>query len=184
MRSQSILLASVFVAMSSISGCADNGETTPEAGTETQSDTETQPGSETETAPSRTFDSGFIDGCEGSEISYHRWSDDGEPYATLVYANGRGEYTDKYHHLIPLIDRNIDIVFFDHIGQGRSSGLRGHVNDIDAEHACDLQQVIQQLTDPDLPLFLLAHSMGSMATTRTIQQFPDIAVAVGFSSPL
>ena len=154
--------------------------------TETTPDDTNNPADNTaeETFPTRTFDDGFIEGCEGNQISFNRWTDNGDAYATLIFSTGRSEYTDKYHHLLPLIDRNMNIVFYDHIGQGRSDGIRAHVNDVDAEHACDLREVIHQLTDPSLPRFILAHSMGSLATVRALQLEPDLAVAAAFSSPM
>ncbi len=132
----------------------------------------------------RTLTEGFIDGCAGNQILYQKWSDDGGAYATLVFASGRTEYTDKYHHLLPLIDRNLDVVFFDHIGQGRSDGVRAHVNDVDAEFACDLQTVVQSLVDVAKPKFLLSHSMGGLAAIRALQLTPNLVDAAAFSAPM
>jgi alpha-beta hydrolase superfamily lysophospholipase len=177
----------LFLATAIIFGCGQTEEASTTAETETGNEADTGGSTETSTAdsfPSRTFESGFIEGCEGNQISYNKWADDGEPYATLIFSTGRSEYTDKYHHLIPLIDRNVDIVFYDHIGQGRSDGTRAHVNDVDAEHACDLREVARQLTDENLPRFILAHSMGSLGTVRALQLQPDLAVAAAFSSPM
>lgn len=164
-------------------GCADSTETDTETGAETGAEAETETGDQN-TFPTRTFEEGFIDGCEGNSISYNKWTDDNDAYATLIFSTGRSEYTDKYHHLIPLIDRNINIVFYDHIGQGRSDGTRAHVNNVDTEFACDLKQVVEQLTDDSLPRFILAHSMGSLAVVRALQLNPDLAVAAAFSSPM
>ena len=170
-------VAGIFCMVTALTfGCADTEtETAPGTNTETNADNE---------FPTRTFEAGFIDGCEGNSISYNKWTDDDEAYATLIFSTGRSEYTDKYHHLIPLIDRHINIVFYDHIGQGRSDGTRAHVNDVDTEFACDLQEVVHQLTDETLPRFILAHSMGSLAVVRALQLEPDLAVAAAFSSPM
>ena len=181
------LTGALFVATALMLGCGESEDEHTDHNTESGNEAET--GEETETStettfPTRTFEAGFIEGCEGNQISYNKWADDGEPYATLIFSTGRSEYTDKYHHLIPLIDRNIDIVFYDHIGQGRSDGTRAHVNNVDAEHACDLREVARQLTNENLPRFILAHSMGSLATVRALQLEPDLAVAAAFSSPM
>lgn len=177
-------LAGILCMMAALTfGCADSTE--PETGAGTEAGTETATETEEEvTFPTRIFEAGFIDGCEGNSISYNKWTDNDEAYATLIFSTGRSEYTDKYHHLIPLIDRNINIVFYDHIGQGRSDGTRAHVNNVDTEFACDLQEVVQQLTDDSLPRFILAHSMGSLAVIRALQLDPDLAVAAAFSSPM
>lgn len=176
MKSYNAYLASIVCLFCALTfGC---GEST-DNGTGTDPETNTE-----NTFPSRTFTDGLIEGCEGNNISYHKWTDDDEAYATLIFSTGRSEYTDKYHHLIPLIDRHINIVFYDHIGQGRSDGTRAHLNNVDTEFACDLQQVVHQLTDPSLPRFILAHSMGSLAVIRALQLEPDLADAAAFSSPM
>ena len=170
-----------------ISGCA-NGAEDPATETPPSSETvtDTSPSDDVAEAdlPTRTFEEGFLEGCEGNQIAYQKWTDDSEAYATLVFASGRTEYTDKYHHLIPLIDRNLDIVFYDHIGQGRSDGIRAHLNSVDDEFACDLRSVVHTLAEPSRPVFLLSHSMGGLAAIRALQLEPDLFAAAAFSAPM
>ncbi len=169
-------LATATFALSITFGCG-TGSVPP-------SDEQTSTSRILDEAPGRSFSEGFIDGCEGHALSYQKWTDDSSAYGTLIFATGRTEYTDKYHHLLPLIRRNLDIVFYDHFGQGRSDGVRAHVNSIEEEHACDLKKVIDELTDPNKPRFLLSHSMGGLSSMRAIQLNPDMVEAAVFSAPM
>ena len=132
----------------------------------------------------RTFSEGFVEGCEGHRIAYQKWTDNDGAEGTLIFSNGRTEYTDKYHHLLPIIQRDLDVIFFDHFGQGRSDGIRAHVNSVDDEHACDLQQVVYEVSEPEIPRYLLSHSMGGLAAIRAIQRDPALVDASVFSAPM
>ena len=130
-----------------------------------------------------TFSDGKIAACSGN-IAYQKWKYSGEAAATLVLVPGRSDYTDKYHHLIEMFDRPWDIVAFDHYGQGRSDGPRAHADDFDTQHVCDMKKVIDELTDSNLPVAVVAHSMGGFISTRLAQSYPDLADVYVFSAPM
>lgn len=131
-----------------------------------------------------SFSEGFIPGCRGHQIAYQQWLSAEDARGTLILSTGRTEYSDKYHHLLPLLDPDLDVIFFDHLGQGRSDGLRAHVSSVDEEYACDMQQVITTLAAPDRPRYLLSHSMGGLAAIRAIQMDPGLVDAAVFSAPM
>ena len=122
------------------------------------------------------FEAGTLEGCSTDTISWNKWTyQHGEPEATWVFVNGRTEYTDKYHHLIDLVDRPWNIIMYDHYGQGRSGGVRAHA---DAETdgfqgwGCDLGRVLDAHADPELPI---------VATTM---ENPDRIAGYVLGSPL
>lgn len=128
---------------------------------------------------------GDIVGCNGIDIHYETWDyTDGEPEATLLFINGRTEYTDKYHHVVDMLfSRPWNVVMYDHYGQGRSGGIRAHADDFDTQHVCDLEKVISELTDSSLPLLVASHSTGGLVATRYMQLHDDVTAAV-LGSPL
>jgi acylglycerol lipase len=111
-------------------------------------------------------------GCSG-EIAYTTYEYDGTAEATLIVVNGRAEYTDQYDHWLNyLYSRPWNVVMWDHFGQGRSEGPRAHADDFDLQHVRDMGAVIEQLSDPALPLVSASHSTGGLVTIRYIQQKP------------
>jgi lysophospholipase len=129
------------------------------------------------------MEQGKITGCSG-QIAYQRWMWQGDAEATFIFLNGRTEYTDKHHRMIPLIDRPWNIVMFDHFGQGRSDGPRAHADDFEAQHVCDFGEVIDQLAPKDVPIVVGSHSMGGFVSTRFAQLHPGVAKAYVFGSPM
>lgn len=131
------------------------------------------------------MDSGMLAGCSG-QIAWEKWERaNTESEVTLLFVNGRTEYTDKYHHIIPMLgDRPWDVIMWDHYGQGRSDGVRAHADDFETQHVCDMGAVIDELADEGQPIVLIAHSMGGMIATRYVQLNPGVITAAVFSSPL
>jgi lysophospholipase len=128
---------------------------------------------------------GEIQSCtEDVQIAYQVWRYNGLPEATLVFLNGRTEYTDKYHHLIELIDQPWDVIMFDHYGQGRSGGPRSHADNFDDQHVCDMKLIIDELADNTIPVAVIAHSMGGYVATRFAQLYPETASVFALSSPM
>lgn len=96
---------------------------------------------------------------------------------------GYTEYTDKYHHLIPLIDKPWKLVMFDHRGQGRSSGPRIVVEDFN-DLICDTQSIVDEHEIAGKPLFMNAHSLGGAIITMWAVAHPDEPDAMVFSAPM
>jgi alpha-beta hydrolase superfamily lysophospholipase len=129
------------------------------------------------------MEQGKITGCSG-QVAYQRWMWVGEAEATLIFLNGRTEYTDKYHRMLEHIDRPWNIIMFDHFGQGRSDGPRAHADDFEAQHVCDLGQVIEQLAPEDVPIVIGSHSMGGLVSARFAELHPGVAKAYVLGSPM
>ena len=111
-----------------------------------------------------------VDGCNGETLAAQTYAREGAT-AQLLIVPGYTEYTDKYHHMADLTEgRDVDVIVYDHYGQGRSSGVRAHIPDLDGQQVCDLQNIVDALIDPDRPLYLMAHSMGGLITARWLQQ--------------
>ena len=100
-----------------------------------------------------------------------------KPVAVVQILTGMAEYIERYDAFAQfLADRGIIVIGHDHIGQGHSiqsndelgyfgpNGLQTLVND------CTLIGRIVHEEYPELPLFVLGHSMGSMLATQYVKQ--------------
>lgn len=133
--------------------------------------------------PNHDYESGYIAGCSG-QIHYQKWAQNQPAVATLVVLNGRTEYVDKFHHLVPLLTRPWDIIMFDHYGQGRSEGVRAHAEDFDAYQVCDFGKVLAATTNPSLPTLVMAHSMGGFIAIRFEELHPGTINGLVLSAPM
>lgn len=91
-----------------------------------------------------------------------------EPLAIVVLAHGKDEHIGRYDHVMTALnDRGYAVYAHDHRGHGRSDGPRGVIDRFD-DYVADLRLLVQHARThhPDLPLFLLGHSMGGLIATR------------------
>ena len=120
---------------------------------------------------------------------------DEEPVQTIVIANGRGEFIEKYTEVIGELNAlGLDVWTLDWRGQGLSSRLTtnpqmGFVASFD-DYISDLDLmmkgvVLERLRTRNPPI-LLGHSMGGNIAMRYVAAHRDVfglAVVVFFSSP-
>lgn len=104
---------------------------------------------------------------DGLTLRAARWTLPGAANGTVVVANGRGEFIEKYFEVISeLLARGLHVVAFDWRGQGGSARelpnpRKGHVDDF-ALYLRDLDALREQVLVPHCPKpwFGLGHSMG------------------------
>ena len=78
--------------------------------------------------------------------------------------------------------KNDYIVYaIDHVSHGKSGGVRGYIVDwtVMPKDVANLAKLARQ-ENPDLPLFIICHSMGTLITINALPDIPDV-VAVVFS---
>ncbi len=163
-----------------VTGCKKSEETPTDTATTTTTTTTDPDG-----WANHAFETGTSTGCS-TDIAWNTWTyDGGTPVATIVFSHGRTEYTDKYHRMVEdLQDQPWNWVIWDQYGHGRSGGIRAHATDLMAEHVCDLDTIIDELVDPNLPLVHASHSTGGLASALWIQQNQGRTAAAVFGSPL
>lgn len=102
---------------------------------------------------------------DGTELLYRWWRPEGEVRAVVVVAHGLGEHSGRYEHVGQrLADGGCAVYALDHRGHGQSQGRRGHVDRFQA-YLDDLDvffEVIEGQESPELPRFLLGHSLGGL----------------------
>jgi alpha-beta hydrolase superfamily lysophospholipase len=112
---------------------------------------------------------------DGVRLHHRSWIADA-PRAVLLVSHGHGEHGGRYAELaMHLAQRGITVHAIDHRGHGRSGGARGHVDRF-GEYVRDLESWRRAVTadlPPDLPVFLLGHSLGGLIAIRHLQTHPE-----------
>ena len=121
----------------------------------------------------------FLSADHKTTIHYNIWTPSCSPRAVLVLFHGMLEYGARYDEFARALNAQGIVVYaHDHLGHGYSmtdSSKRGHFADRRGNdyviHDC-LHMVDKAHADyPNLPLFLMGHSMGSFLTRQLLHQF-------------
>lgn len=107
---------------------------------------------------------GNFAGVRGIETYYQAWLPDGSPTAILLLVHGLAEHSGRYSnvvdHFLPL---GYAAYSLDHIGHGKSSGKRAHVERFeDFTKTLKIYFDMVQEWHPNTPIFLVGHSMGAL----------------------
>ncbi|MCD8148182.1 MAG: alpha/beta hydrolase [Clostridiales bacterium] len=107
------------------------------------------------------------------------WSPEGDVKAVLQLCHGMIEYIDRYSDFAEYLTRyGYYVVGNDHLGHGASvktDDMHGYFHHPDG-NACVIgdMQTLREITEkkyPDVPYFILGHSMGSFLTRQYIQTY-------------
>lgn len=110
------------------------------------------------------------------------------PRATIIVVHGIAEHSGRYVELAEILNKEgYDVLLYDHLGHGKSSGKRGKLksfhNNIDVLH--DL--VLMEKTRTNNKVFLLGHSMGGGVVNIYAVKYGDvdgiISVAAATKTP-
>jgi acylglycerol lipase len=125
-------------------------------------------------------------GAKWLEIYWQAWKDEVPSRAAVVISHGAGEHSGRYERVaIHLAEVGYPVHALDHRGHGRSAGRRAFVDRI--EHAAADLDVLIDLTrreQPQIPLFLLGHSLGGTIALRYALQHQDRLDGLILSGPV
>ncbi|WP_297282028.1 alpha/beta hydrolase [uncultured Anaerococcus sp.] len=99
--------------------------------------------------------------------------------AVIVIVHGLAEHSGRYDYLAnKLHESSISTYRFDHRGHGKSDGERGYYSDFN-EIVDDTYTVVKKAIDenPNLPVFVLGHSMGGYAVSLFAAKYNDLKLA-------
>lgn len=118
---------------------------------------------------------GTFEGVKGLKIFYQAWIPDA-PKAIIQLLHGGSGHSGLYLDLVnKLISEKFAVFANDHRGHGRSEGERMHVDSFN--HFIEDQKsfyniIIKRL--PNLPVFMIGHSLGGYIASLFAQQYEDL----------
>ena len=142
--------------------------------------------SDADTSPAD--EQGSFRGTRARRIAWQSWSPAGDqpPKGVVTIAHGYGEHIGRYEHVAARLTGSGYAVYgLDHHGHGHSAGKRGRVSLRAAVQ--DLDQLIVTVAKrrhPELPQFLLGHSMGGAIGLRYAMAHQQRLTALAISAPL
>jgi len=131
---------------------------------------------------------GSFRGARARRLVWQRWSPAGEEQhkGVVTIAHGYGEHVGRYQHVAERLNEAGYVVYgLDHQGHGRSGGKRGRISLRAA--VADLDQLIVTVSrarHPELPQFLLGHSMGGAIALRYAMAHQQRLTGLAVSAPL
>ncbi len=99
-----------------------------------------------------------------SRLWRRSWAPEGEARAGLILVHGLGEHSGRYDEVARhCTARGIAVFALDHYGHGKSEGQPGHVERFSV-YLDGVRALLARVREeqPDVPLFLLGHSMGGL----------------------
>lgn len=128
---------------------------------------------------------GTLIGRRERKLKYGQWYPTDEGKAIILLAHGYGEHMGRYKHVIEAFVKAGYILFaIDHRGHGQSEGLRADVESFDY-FVDDLYELYKTAKEchPDLPIFLVGHSMGGLIATLFAYRHQDKLAGLVLSGP-
>ena len=108
-------------------------------------------------------------------VTYHvrSWAADApEVTARLLVVHGLSEHSGRYLDFAASVTAaGFDVAAVDLYGHGESPGRRGHVRGFEIDHLGAVDQLVRdaEREAPDLPTFLVGHSLGGLVAARWVQ---------------
>lgn len=120
----------------------------------------------------------MITGSSNKKLRLLCWKTDSAPFRGAVHiVHGLAEHSERYNHVARFLTENGFLVYaHDHRGHGLTDPE--HLGYIDNESGGDFDLMAQDATEvylrlrnqnPDLPFFIIGHSMGSFLVQRMMQ---------------
>ena len=105
--------------------------------------------------------------------------------AQVVIVHGLGEHGDRYQALATTLnDKGYNCHALDHPGHGLSGGEKGHIDNFSmfVDTTVEFIQRVRAAA-PELPCFMIGHSMGGVIATNVLIQKPELIDACVLSGP-
>ncbi|MBW2203088.1 MAG: lysophospholipase [Deltaproteobacteria bacterium] len=128
---------------------------------------------------------GDFKGIRDLKIYYQCWLPEKDPKAVLLIVHGLAEHSGRYmnlvNHFVPL---GYAIYGVDHIGHGKSDGLRVYVERFE-DFTDTLKDFSHMIRDwqPKKPIFLIGHSMGGLISSIFLLDHQDELSGAVLSGP-
>ncbi|MBN1428746.1 MAG: alpha/beta fold hydrolase, partial [Anaerolineae bacterium] len=133
-----------------------------------------------------THSEGMLQGFDDVNLFYQCWRPEKKTRSVLAIIHGFGEHSGRYVNVVDhFVPCGYAVYGFDLRGHGRSLGQRGHINRFE-EFRGDVAAFVQMIArlEPEIPIFLWAHSLGGMIGLATILHHPQGLHGAIISGPL
>lgn len=125
-------------------------------------------------------------GADGGARMARRWQPSGQVAGRMGIVHGLGEHSGRYHDWsTSFCQAGIEVVAFDLIGHGQSSGRRGHVSDYELL-LDDIDLLVRELERQadSRPRWLYGHSLGgNLVLNHALRRSPHLSGLI-VTSPL
>lgn len=120
----------------------------------------------------------YFDSQGEGRIHCCRWTPEGSPKAVLQIVHGIAEYVERYDDFARFLNTlGFVVVAEDHMGHGKSmdTGTQGYFAGGWFAAVGDTHHLLEMTRTefPELPYFILGHSMGSFMTRTLLAKYPD-----------
>ena len=121
--------------------------------------------------------------CGAGTIHWCKWTPDGQPKAVVQIIHGIVEHVERYDAVASFLNRyGYLVVAEEHMGHGKSvngKGIQGYFHGGWFSAAEDSGHLLAQIRQeyPDLPYFLLGHSLGSFLARTLLYLHPDSGIS-------
>ncbi|KAJ8370167.1 hypothetical protein SKAU_G00101950, partial [Synaphobranchus kaupii] len=124
--------------------------------------------------------------ADGRHLFCRYWEPEGPPRAVVFVAHGAGEHSGGYSDLAKALSGHSLLVFsHDHVGHGQSEGERMVIDDFQVFIRDSLQHIdLMKGRYPDLPVFIIGHSMGGAISVLTACERPNDFAGVVLIAPM
>ncbi|XP_068605814.1 monoglyceride lipase [Brachionichthys hirsutus] len=124
--------------------------------------------------------------ADGLHLFCRYWEPSGPPRALVLIVHGAGEHCGSYDEIAQRL-RDLSLLVFahDHVGHGQSEGDRMNVKDFQVYIRDSLQHVdLMKSRHPDLPVFIVGHSMGGAISILMACERPGDFAGVVLIAPM
>ncbi|XP_031701153.1 monoglyceride lipase isoform X1 [Anarrhichthys ocellatus] len=124
--------------------------------------------------------------ADGLHLFCRYWEPAAQPRALVLIVHGAGEHCGPYDEIAQKLKEVSLLVFaHDHVGHGQSEGERMNVKDFQVYIRDSLQHVdLMKSCHPDLPVFIVGHSMGGAISILTACERPADFAGVVLIAPM
>lgn len=124
--------------------------------------------------------------ADGLYLFCRYWEPAGPPRALVFVSHGAGEHSGPYEGIAQTLkDQSLLVFAHDHVGHGQSEGERMNIKDFEIYIRDVLQHVdLMKSRHPDLPVFILGHSMGGAISILTACERPNDFTGVVLIGPM
>ncbi|XP_026189346.1 monoglyceride lipase isoform X2 [Mastacembelus armatus] len=124
--------------------------------------------------------------ADGLHLFCRYWEPTGPPSGLVFIAHGAGEHCGPYDEIAQrLKDLSLLVFAHDHVGHGQSEGDRMNIKDFQLYIRDSLQHIdMMKSRYPNLPVFIVGHSMGGAISILTACERPSDFAGVVLIGPL